>query len=94
MRQPQYYWLPSIGVCAIDFYDGKRFAKWKNNLFVASLRFERLHRLQIEEGRVLHDEIVLEAGGRVRDVETGPDGLIYLALEGPGRIVRLVPADQ
>ena len=94
MRQPQYYWLPSIGVCAIDFYDGKRFAKWKNNLFVASLRFERLHRLQIEEGRVLHDEIVLEAGGRVRDVETGPDGIIYLALEGPGRIVRLVPADQ
>ncbi len=93
MRQPQYYWLPSIGVCAIDFYDGKSFAKWQNNLFVASLRFERLHRLQLEDGRVLHDEIVLEAGGRVRDVETGPDGFIYLALENPGRIVRLVPAD-
>jgi glucose/arabinose dehydrogenase len=93
MLQPQYYWLPSIGVCAIDFYDGDRFAHWQNNLFVASLRFERLHRLQIEDGRVLHDEIVLEAGGRVRDIETGPDGLIYLALENPGRIVRLVPAD-
>lgn len=93
MRQPQYYWLPSIGVCAIDFYDGKSFAKWQNNLFVTSLRFERLHRLQIEDGRILHDEIVLEAGGRVRDVETGPDGFIYLALENPGRIVRMVPAD-
>ncbi|MFT7694962.1 MAG: glucose/arabinose dehydrogenase, partial [Candidatus Latescibacterota bacterium] len=93
MLQPQYYWLPSIGVCAIEFYEGDRFAHWQNNLFVASLRFERLHRLQIEDGRVLHDEIVLEAGGRVRDIETGPDGFIYLALENPGRIVRIVPTD-
>jgi glucose/arabinose dehydrogenase len=93
MLQPQYYWLPSIGVCAIEFYDGDRFEHWQNNLFVASLSFERLHRLQIEDGRVLHDEIVLEAGSRVRDIETGPDGFIYLALENPGRIVRIVPTD-
>jgi glucose/arabinose dehydrogenase len=29
----------------------------------------------------------------VRDVQTGPDGAIYLALNRPDRIVRLVPAD-
>ena len=36
-------------------------------------------------------EIIYEAGSRVRDVEIGPDGLIYVALEDPGRIVRLSP---
>jgi len=46
----------------------------------------------LEEGRVLHDEILFESG-RLRDIETGPDGLIYLALEKPGRIARLVPAN-
>lgn len=92
MLQPHYYWLPSIGVCAIEFYEGNRFARWRDNLLVASLAFGRLHRLQLEEGRVLHDEILFESG-RLRDVETGPDGLVYLALENPGRIVRLVPTD-
>ena len=92
MLQPHYYWLPSIGVCAIDFYEGDRFPRWSENLLVASLRFGRLHRLQLEDDRVLHDEILFESG-RLRDIETGPDGLIYLALEKPGRIVRLVPAN-
>lgn len=92
MLQPHYYWLPSIGVCAIEFYEGDAFSRWRGNLLVASLAFGRLHRLQLEEGRVLHDEIVFESG-RLRDIETGPDGLVYLALENPGRIVRLAPAD-
>jgi len=40
---------------------------------------------------MVKDEIIYEAGSRVRDVEIGPDGLIYVALEDPGRIVRLLP---
>ena len=37
--------------------------------------------------------IVAASLGRIRDIETGPDGLIYLLLEGPagGLLVRLVP---
>ena len=42
---------------------------------------------------MIHQEEVYRAPGRIRDVETGPDGFIYLAVEGPGRIVRLVPED-
>ena len=92
MTQPIHYWIPSIGVCGIDFYDNDRFSKWENHLLISSLRFGRLYRLQIKEGVIIEEEILIETS-RTRDVETGPDGLIYVALENPGKIVRLVPKD-
>ena len=92
MTQPSHYWIPSIGVSGIDFYDNTRFSKWEDHLLVSSLRFGRLYRLHINKGVVLEEEILMESG-RTRDVETGPDGLIYVALENPGKIVRLIPTD-
>ena len=93
MEQPILFWNPSIAPCGIDFYDGDQFPKWKNHLLVTALAFQQLRRVHIEQGRVIHQEIIFEPGSRFRDVETGPDGLIYVALEEPGRIVRLSPAD-
>ena len=47
-----------------------------------------------EDGKsVVEDEPIFRGLGRVRDVVTGPDGMIYLATEQPGLIRRLVPAD-
>lgn len=93
MEQPALHWTPSIAVCGIDFYDGRRFAHWRHNLLVTALAQQHLRRVQVEGDRVIHQEEVYRAPGRIRDVETGPDGLVYLAVEGPGRIVRLVPED-
>ena len=91
MEQPVIHWTPSIAVCGIDFYNGKVFNNWKNNLLVTSLKFENLYRLEIKNKKVVEQELILSAGCRVRDVETGPDGFIYLAVEDPGRIIRLRP---
>ncbi len=91
MEQPVIHWTPSIAVCGIDFYDGKLFKNWENNLLVSSLKFENLYRLEIKDNKVTEQEIVYRAGSRIRDVETGPEGFIYLALEDPGRIVRFIP---
>ena len=91
MEQPVIHWTPSIAVCGMDFYDGKVFNNWKNNLLVTSLKFENLYRLEIRNKKVIKQELILSAGSRVRDVETGPDGFIYLAVEDPGRIIRLRP---
>ena len=91
MEQPVIHWTPSIAVCGIDFYDGKIFNNWKNNLLVTSLKFENLYRLEIKNKKVIEQELILSAGYRIRDVETGPDGFIYLAIEDPGRIIRLRP---
>jgi len=91
MEQPVIHWTPSIAVCGIDFYDGALFNDWKNNLLVTSLKFENLYRLEIKNNVVIDQELVYQAGSRIRDVETGPDGYIYLALEEPGRIIRFIP---
>tara|TARA_B100000424_G_scaffold81193_1_gene60838 strand:+ start:746 stop:1909 length:1164 start_codon:yes stop_codon:yes gene_type:complete len=90
MEQPVIHWTPSIAVCGIDFYDGNVFKNWENNLLVTSLKFENLYRLTIEKNKVIDQEIIYSAGSRIRDVETGPDGYIYVALEDPGRIVRFI----
>jgi glucose/arabinose dehydrogenase/cytochrome c553 len=93
MEQPAAWWTPSIAPAAIEFYNGDRFPKWKNSLFLASLVGRHLRRIETDGGKVVHQEVLFSEMGRVRDVVTGPDGMIYLALNNPGRIARLVPAD-
>lgn len=92
MEQPVTYWVPSIAVCGLDFYTGDKFPKWKNDLLVGALAQQEVRRLRIEDKKVVSQEIILKNIGRVRDVATGPDGLIYVILNGPDRLVRLVPA--
>ena len=41
----------------------------------------------------MKQEVLFQGIGRVRDVVAGPDGLVYVALNKPDRIVRLVPAN-
>ncbi len=91
MEQPVLYWTPSIAVCAIDFYVGDRFPAWKNDLLVSSLAGQDLRRLRIQGGRVTKQEVLFKGIGRIRDVVVGPDGLVYVAFNNPGRVARLVP---
>jgi len=90
MEQPVTYWTPSIAVCGINFYDGRLFSKWRNNLFVASLAAQELRRLDIRNGRVVEEEVLFKDLGRIRHVIGGPDGAIYVLL--PKRIARLTPS--
>ncbi len=95
MEQPLHYWVPSIAPSGMAFLTSDRYgAGWKGSLFVGSLRFARLHRLQFDaSGRVVRDEYLLDkAGNRIRDVRQGPDGWIYLLTDSPeGQLLRLRP---
>jgi glucose/arabinose dehydrogenase len=93
MESPVVHWTPSIAVCGLDFYSGERFPAWRGNLFVGALRSEEVRRVVLEGDRVKSQEVLFRGIGRVRTVHEGPDGLLYVGLENPGRIVRLVPAD-
>lgn len=92
IESPVIHWTPSIAVCGLDFYEGGRFPEWKNDLFAGALREQEVRRLRLRDGRVVEQEIILKNIGRVRDVADGPDGCLYVVLNEPHRIVRLVPA--
>jgi len=88
-------WSPSLAPSGIEFYTGDRFPRWKNHLFVAGLVSQQLRRIELDGTRVVRQEILFKGRDRVRSVITGPDGLLYLALNGvPGRIARLVPDES
>ncbi|HSI09924.1 MAG: PQQ-dependent sugar dehydrogenase [Rariglobus sp.] len=90
IEPPVTYWIPSIAPCGMAFYTGDRFPKWKNHLFVTSLAAQELRRLEIgKDGKVVDEEIIFKGIGRLRDVATGPDGLLYVLLQD--HVSRLVP---
>jgi len=93
MEQPLYYWFPDIAPSGLMFYTGDRFAEWKGNLFVGSLRNHALIRLVLDGERVVGEEQLLaDRNQRIRDVRQGPDGAIYL-LTGDGALLRIVPKE-
>jgi len=94
IEPPVYQWTPSIAPCGMTFVTGDRFKNWKNNMLVGSLRFDYVERVVLQGNRVVHTEKLAEGIGRVRNVVMGPDGLVYIGLEEPGMIVRLVPVEQ
>jgi glucose/arabinose dehydrogenase len=95
MAQPIHYWVPSIAPSGMAFYDGEAFPQWQGDLFVGALRSELLARLELDGERVIAEERLLDdALGRIRDVEVGPDGYLYLLTdEGDGGLYRLQPAE-
>ncbi|MCU7810182.1 MAG: PQQ-dependent sugar dehydrogenase, partial [Candidatus Thiodiazotropha sp. (ex Notomyrtea botanica)] len=96
MEQPIYFWTPSIAPSGMAFYHADRFKNWKGNLFVGSLKFQLLARLELDGERVISEERILKGEiGRIRDVRQGPDGLIYLLTDDDeGKLVRLLPVQE
>ncbi|WP_194774666.1 PQQ-dependent sugar dehydrogenase [Pararhodonellum marinum] len=82
VEKPKYVWEESMAPSGLAFYHQGEITAWEGNLFAGSLLKEQLHRLVIENGEVVHDEILLkEEIGRIRDVRMGPDGHLYLVTD-------------
>lgn len=90
LEQPIYYWVPSIAPCGMAFVTGNKFPQWKGKLLVGSLKFAYVELLSLDGEKVVGREKIAQDIGRVRNVKMGPDGLIYIGVEGQG-IFRLVP---
>ncbi len=96
LEQPLHHWVPSIAPSGMAFLSSDKYGKaWQGNLFVGSLKFGYLNRIELEQpfkGKVVREHKLLEGGGRVRDVRQGPDGLLYVLTDSPqGRLLRLQP---
>jgi glucose/arabinose dehydrogenase len=93
MEQPVHHWTPSIAPSGMAFLTSDRYGPAiRGNLFVGSLKFHYLARLEIAGSKIGKDTRALEVGERVRDVRQGPDGFLYLVTdESKGRLLRVVP---
>ncbi|HEY2381232.1 MAG TPA: PQQ-dependent sugar dehydrogenase [Terriglobia bacterium] len=93
MEQPVYFWTPDIAPAGIAFYTGKLFPAWQGDLFVCELVGRTLVRLVLNGERVIGEERLLtNLNARIRGVNEGPDGALYVMTDGPGgKILRLVP---
>ncbi|MFW2437922.1 MAG: PQQ-dependent sugar dehydrogenase, partial [Arenicellales bacterium] len=93
MQQPIHYWVPSIAPSGMAFYNGNKFPDWQGDLFIGSLKFQLLVRLELNGNKILHEERLLKKElGRIRDVRNGPDGYLYLLTDAEdGKLVRLQP---
>lgn len=94
MVDPVHHWTPSIAPSGMTQYRGDLFPSWDGDLLVGSLKFRRVHRLEMnDDGTVKSESIVFDIGERVRDIRTGPDGAIYILTDdrSDGKLLRLTP---
>lgn len=89
MEQPVHYWDPSIATSGMMFYSGALWPEWRDDIFVGSLKFGYLSRL---DGRnFAEEEIEADATARTRDVREGPNGAIWFLSVGNGALYRMTP---
>ena len=94
MEQPVWYWDPSIAPSGMAIYSGRLRPEWSGDIFVGSLKFDFISRLDRDGDRITGEEQLFKGEfGRIRDVREGPDGAIWFLSEGDGALYRMVPAE-
>jgi len=98
---PVVYWMPAIAVSGLMFYTGDALPKWKGDIFVGSVRTGEvngtghLERILLNENfeELRRESLLTDLHKRMRDVQQGPEGYIYIAIEEKdGGILRIMPA--
>lgn len=90
IENPIYYWLPSIAPCGMAFVTSDRYPDWKGHLLVGSLKFKYLELVKLKGDAVVGRQKIALDIGRLRNVAQGPDGYIYIGVEGKG-ILKILP---
>ncbi|WP_432694977.1 PQQ-dependent sugar dehydrogenase [Marinobacterium sp. YM272] len=93
MVSPVKVYIPSIAPGSLLHYTGDAFPQWRDNLFSGALALRHLNRVSLDESgnAVAEERLLEEMDERIRALEQGPDGAIYLSTDS-GRILRLKPA--
>ncbi|HEX6374399.1 MAG TPA: PQQ-dependent sugar dehydrogenase [Allosphingosinicella sp.] len=89
---PKLWWTPVISPGDMILYSGNAFPKWKGDALVAGLSSKALLLVDIDGDKAREAER-WDMGQRIREVEQGPDGSVYLLEDGPGgRLLKLTPS--
>ncbi len=88
---PAVVWTPSIAPSGLTFYTGDAFPDWRGDMFAGGLVTQQIRRIDFENGRIV-GQTTLQFKDRVRWVEMGPDGGLYvLTDEVDGGLYRIDP---
>lgn len=89
---PKVWWTPSISPGALMIYTGDKFPQWKGDALVGALSGEALIRIDIDGDKARKAEH-WPMNARIRAIDQGPDGSVYLLEDGEsgGRLLRLDP---
>lgn len=88
---PKITWTPVISPAGLMIYQGDRFPDWRGNAFIGGLSSKALVRIELkgEEAREVERYAM---GTRIRDVEEGPNGSLWVLEDGTnGRLLELQP---
>ena len=92
---PKVFWTPVISPAGLMIYSGDRFPQWKGDAFIGGLSSKALVRVDLD-GTTARKGGQWDMGARIREVEQGPDGAIWVLEDGgrgsQGRLLRLDPA--
>ena len=91
---PKVFWNPAISPGGLMIYSGNMFKSWKGSAFIGGLGAKALIRVKLNgENAVKADQ--WDMGARIREVEQGPDGAIWLLEDerggSQGRLLKLTP---
>jgi glucose/arabinose dehydrogenase len=91
-HSPEEYWVPSIAPSGLIIYEGSLFPDWQGNAILGGLVSESLIRVEISGDKAAEKER-FNMKKRIREVEQGPDGAIWILEDKEGgRLRRLTPA--
>lgn len=91
LAKPVLYWTPVIAMGNLAFYQGAMFPQWKGSAFLSALGGQGLVRVVVS-GATAKGAERWNLGRRIRDVEVGPDGALWLLEDARGGgLFRLTP---
>ena len=91
LTKPVLYWTPVIAPGNLIFYKGKMFPQWNGSALVSGMGTQSLSRIVID-GPTAKSAERWAVGHRIRDVEVGPDGALWMLEDAnPGALYRVTP---
>ena len=88
---PVFRWLPSIAASGLACVGDGPFSAWHGDLLAGGLAGQAIDRVRVKGGKFVEVETIWKNRGRVRDVAMGPDGFVYIVLNAPDKVVRIIP---
>ena len=95
LAQPVIYWTPVIAPGSLTFYNGDMFPQWKGSALIGGMASRTLNRVTFDARGGATPAERWNVGKRIRDVEVGPDGALWMLEDTPtGGLFRVTPKES